>query len=169
MIGRGVNGVDIYQWNGNFWSGLVGTSASRFSDVEGWADPKYYETIKTVLDGSTLWLYARGATGVDFYRWTGSNWEKPFPTCGVFADGQIPNSPVYWKSIQAFFVEKTPHLIWRGPKGIEIFRQKEGGWSLIYGPIGRFDKNSSLNSGLGLPYGLSTMDDFIYLWGVAFG
>jgi hypothetical protein len=165
LLGRGSSGVEIYEWQGDSWSSNLAT-ASRFKDPN-WAKPQYYETIGTVVDGSNLWIYVRGAGGVEFYRWTGVGWNGPLPTCTRFADPNWASSRVYWGTIKGFVCNDQLHVMGRGAKGIEIYRLNGQEWKLLYGPIERFDDASLAGTGLPLPGGIFVAGEMVYLWSVA--
>jgi hypothetical protein len=64
LIGRGPDGILVYQWNGTSWVPLS-TNVPALSDPLWASDPSYWQTIKTaMIDGTgRAALLARGQTG----------------------------------------------------------------------------------------------------------
>lgn len=68
----GGNSID-----GGTWRTLA--TGGPFPDADGWDDPQYYLTIKSVV-GDRPYLFAHDTPGMIAYRWTGAGWQKDSET-----------------------------------------------------------------------------------------
>jgi hypothetical protein len=63
----GGNAID-----GGTWRTLA--TGGPFADDDGWDDPQYYLTIRSVVAGGRAYLFAHDRAGMIAYAWTGTGW-----------------------------------------------------------------------------------------------
>jgi len=80
LIGRGPDGILVYQWNGTSWVPLS-TNVPALSDPLWASDPSYWQTIKTaMIDGTgRAALLARGQTGMRTWLYQNGTLARPVP------------------------------------------------------------------------------------------
>ena len=96
LLGRSSHGVELYRWEGDRWSGNLGTCA-RFKDPN-WKPAEYYSTIQTAVVDNALYLLGRSSHGVELYRWEGDRWSDNLGTCERFK-GPLAADPRCYRSI----------------------------------------------------------------------
>ncbi len=131
LLGRGVDGMDTYKWNGSEWT-LLKSADPDWSDAGGWDKAEYYTTIQTAdIDGEKGdELLARGAGGMDTYKWTGSEWKFLKSSSPPFSDAAGWNHPQYYLTIQTADIDGdgAAEMLARSGGGMETFKWNGTAW-----------------------------------------
>ena len=135
LIGRGSNGIEVYQWNvqANKWDTL--SQGGPFAD---WTAPEYYSTIQLAdIDGDGKEeLIGRGSNGLQTYHWNKGThlWNAHGQTgTGPLTDAEgWAAGPQYYSTIQLGDIDGDgkAELIARSGVGLLTFRWA-GKWTQI--------------------------------------
>ena len=124
LLGRGVEGMDSYDWNGSSWT-LMMAKSPDLSDKAGWDKAEYYATIQTAdIDGDgTDELLARSSKGLNTYRWSDSSWSTLKEASPAWDDKNGWNHARYYATIQPADIngDGADELLIRSAKGIDTW------------------------------------------------
>ncbi len=134
MVLRGPGGILAYRFDtasGQWWD-LLGDSPV-WSDLQGWGEPQYYETIQTAdLDGDgRAELIGRGPDGLDVWRYDPvpqagvSEWTRVESASGApLLDDDVWSKPEYYSTMQCADIDGDgrAELLVRGPDGLMAWR-----------------------------------------------
>ncbi|MBV9579430.1 MAG: VCBS repeat-containing protein, partial [Chloroflexi bacterium] len=141
LIGRGVNGIQVYHWNGGSknWDAL--SLDGPMTDDLGWAKPEYYNTIQLAdLDeDGQLELIGRGVNGIQVFHWDTSahSWDI-LSHDGPMTDDDGFNVPKCYSTIRLADIDGDgkPELVGRAPDGLQLYRWIAGTKSWDQLPFG---------------------------------
>lgn len=144
LVIRGPGGILAYRFDtasGQWWD-LLG-DAPTWSDLQGWGEPQYYETIQTAdLDGdSNAELIGHGPDGIDVWRYDPvpiagvSEWTRVASASGAtLLDDDVWRKPEYYSTMQCADIDGDgrAELLVRGPDGLMAWRlEADDTWSQL--------------------------------------
>ena len=145
LIGRDANGLWVDQFNPSSrqWELQAtpqGGLALDLTNVKGWTQPQYYETIQTadVTGSGQSDLLARGAAGLHTWHWNAASdkFVEVGRVLGALSDGAGFNQPQCYKTIQTADVlgDGQEELLARNRDGLHTYEWQQDGFKPV-GPV----------------------------------
>ena len=134
MIGRSSVGVETYKWNDSAWT-QIGSASPDWGDSTGWNQEKYYATIQLAdIDGDgSSELLARAASGIETYKWAGSDWTLIDSKNPAWSDGEGWKDQRFYSTIQTGDIngDGKAELLARGAGGMDAYEWNGSSWKLM--------------------------------------
>jgi len=102
LIGRGVNGLEVYKWDGGGMAWRFASQNGPLSDAEGFARDSSYQSVQVVVRPKKVaYIVARAPGGVRLLQWNGARW-RTLNTDGPFSDDDFDADRDMAKSVTTF-------------------------------------------------------------------
>ncbi|HNP59272.1 MAG TPA: VCBS repeat-containing protein [Nitrospirales bacterium] len=132
LLGRGNNGMSVQEWDTTLglWNEISGSGP--FTNKQGWDHPQFALTIQTAdIDGDgAAELLGRSATGMETFKWDGTNWKLLKAEDPYWADKNGWDAAKYYSTIQTADIDGdgADELLARGVNGMDTYKWTDGEW-----------------------------------------
>lgn len=122
IIGRGSCGMHIYQtWDDEVYE--VDKCGIAMSDDNGWAERKYYSTIRTAVVYNEVHIIGRGACGMIIWKVLSEKRVEHVNSCSIpFSDAEGWGEPEFYTTIYAVADDTGIFITGRGECGMHIYK-----------------------------------------------